>query len=795
MNCRLWIFAVIAVLVFAVGCSDGGSPTAPVIGERANEDSSCHYMWGLWQFIADPEAGTLDIVQLRESDMHINVLPFLEPPALVNLTLESLEFNGNIIDADIGLRHPFLGLTEFTGFDVCGILISTGSVSGFDDTDLVMAGEGDTRLLNPDGYARWWNPSEFPVNEGTIFSYNDGLLGAPDSYGNYNATINGYKYFCDDLDADDSMDNIIPENRGMFSPGQKNIRHYIIELGAAGLIFNYAVDANWQFPQGDPPYEAPADFGEDANRPEAYRIDVTEAENTLWNDGVDNGGGLSLGIDVYDWHNVELNIVKVESPGNFDMVTAITASGGDPYSTYDIEITDATPAEGEIELLITVESEVVDYGGLLTGETVSAYFTYAADVSEYPPATDGLVALADANYYEIAPNGTVQFNGSHSYDDNGFDIVDYEWDFGDSSPTDNGEFVSHQYTSVDLFYVTLTVENEIGQFDDDTIGIIVVDATGKSGRHLSATYQTGDFDATEENYEKRSTDHMYNNNYWIMQNGDDIVGFDMDLAIQPLTLNPVVTLATGVTGIVYSIDCGLDDRVAWIEDTDKTVCHIVSSTGVSIIDIDAPAGEEFWAADFDVDDDLWVVTETSGGAYWAHQYIKGDEDTYDLVDTWSHELASIAAAGYVFDIQVLHSTESMYIVSDPVLPGDSYHPTWPKSRIDVYDRFGDIIRSRTPSYWSLYPIPWPLADIELDSTVPALEACRLNWYQLYEQPSIYFCNSYRRMTLLLADISINFDQCTGRFQAMDLSNTSKRLESIDFSSDQYRYWATIPSDW
>jgi hypothetical protein len=289
---------------------------------------------------------------------------------------------------------------------------------------------------------------------------------------------------------------------------------------------------------------------------------------------------------------------------------------------------------------------------------------------------------------------------------------------------------------------------------------------------------------------------MYNNDYWVMQNDDDIVAFDMSLASgsAPPNLDPVVTLDTGVTGIVYSIDCGLDDRVAWIEDTDKTVVHIVDSTGSPIIDLDSPSGEEFWAADFDVDDDLWVVTETSGGAYWAHQYIKGDEDTYDLVDTWSHELTNIAAAQHVFDIQVLHSTESMYINSDP-LPGN-YTPSWPRSRIDVFDRFGDHIRSYAPwSYWSPTPTPWPHADIELDSTDPELEACRLNWYCTYQQPAGYYCNSYRRLTLLLQNISINFDQCTGRFQAMDLSNITKRLESIDIDTDQYRWWATIPGDW
>ena len=89
MNYRLWILAVIAALIFAVGCSGGGSPMAPVIGERATEDSSDHYLWGLWQFIGNEEAGTLDAIQLREGNFHLNALQFLEPPALVYLSIES----------------------------------------------------------------------------------------------------------------------------------------------------------------------------------------------------------------------------------------------------------------------------------------------------------------------------------------------------------------------------------------------------------------------------------------------------------------------------------------------------------------------------------------------------------------------------------------------------------------------------------------------------------------------------------------------------------------------------------
>ncbi len=387
---KFWLVIMIAGLIAGVGCSGSSSdtPLLPQVGsDKGVEGMSNHYTWGLWQFAADPDIGTLDITQLRSGNFHLNALPFLEPPPLVNLTLESLQFNGNIIDADIGLRHPFLGLTEFTGYDVCGILITNGSVTGYADSGLRMAGPGDTRLLNPDGFARWWNPSEFPVNLHTMFSYNDGLLGTPDAVGNYNSTLNAYKYFCDDLtDPDSPMGDVTLEKRGLFSAGQKNIRHYQIELGDDGLVFNYAVDACWEFPAGAPPWKAPDNFGPNANRQEAWRIEVNEVENTLYNDGDTSGGNLSLHVDVYDWFNVEMNTLRVESPGNFAMVeSSDIVGGGDGYSTYEIDINDTTPAPGEIELLVSVVSEAEDFGGYIPGVNATSYFTYTAEVGGETP--------------------------------------------------------------------------------------------------------------------------------------------------------------------------------------------------------------------------------------------------------------------------------------------------------------------------------------------------------------------------------------------------------------------------
>lgn len=380
----------ILIVIFICGCSGGSNPVNPdemTVKKTARENErSPHASWGLWQGSINPDERTLEFVQLRSGGFHMNVLPFLEPPPFVNLTLESLEINGNVVEADIGLKHPFFGLDEFTGFDVCGILITNGTAAGFSDSTLRMAGVGDTRLLNPDGLSRWWNPAEFPVNSGTIFSYQDGLLGTQDSIAHFNCTLNGYKYFCDDLGPDDPLSDATLEKRGMFSAGRKNIRHYTIEMGT-GLIFNYAVDACWAFPAGSPPWVAPDDFPQQANRPEAWRIEVAEVVNTLWNDGGGSGGDILLSIKVYDWYGGDLNMVKVESPNNFAPVISETPTGsGEGFHTFELEISGATPAQESIDLLISVESDNVGYGGLLPGKSVTSYFTYSAPVAAESPS-------------------------------------------------------------------------------------------------------------------------------------------------------------------------------------------------------------------------------------------------------------------------------------------------------------------------------------------------------------------------------------------------------------------------
>ncbi len=371
-----------------VGCSGAVQATHPeTMKEFGITRGITHSLLGMYTFVIDPALGTIDIIPLRESALHLNALKFLEPPPNLHLSLVNPpQINGNILDVDIGLRNPYLGLDQFTGFDVCGIFITHGSLSGFHDPDLIMPGDGDTRLLNPDGYTRWWNPSEFPHGE-TIFCYKDGLLGTPALEAGFNCTINGYKYFADDLEANDPLTSLATGNRGMFSSGQQNVRHYSIDL-SGGLIFNYAVDACWAIPQGDIPYDIPDDFPQKANRSEAYNVIITELENSLYHDEITgiSGGRLKLQIDTRDHFNAQDNVVYVESLAALPYEEADQLGGGDDSCMYEVELVGYGLIEhGSGELLITVQSEAMHYGGLLPDEPVCSYFTHTFTIADEGP--------------------------------------------------------------------------------------------------------------------------------------------------------------------------------------------------------------------------------------------------------------------------------------------------------------------------------------------------------------------------------------------------------------------------
>ncbi|HEX9745369.1 MAG TPA: hypothetical protein VGB30_08070 [bacterium] len=435
------LLTVVLLLTIIIGCSgdsqtpvlpglgnspDAGmnSPSAPDMnGDRTGEDSAnetpdltddqfplqgqplqvSHALWGLYDIMIDVEAGTFEVVPLRNADFHLNAIKFLEPGGKAGMLTLASKLNFNVdktqLDLDVQIQHPFSGLNQFSGFDVKGILITHGSLSGFSDSSLMLSGMMDMNLKNADGLTRWWNPEEFVGN--SIFSYNDGALGMKDANNDFKATLNGFKYFADALDKDQDMASMDLTDRGVFRAGNANIRHYTIGLpnGLLSIRFNYAIDASWEPAIIKPPVNIPGDFPISANQPEPYLIETLETLNTLYfEDLANNGGMLELDIRVYDWQDATpvpmggIEKVVAEWPALFAPTEAEFVSDMGDYGLYHVSLVPVIGAlTSTTRLTYMVWAESVDgdgYGGILDPSIkLTSFDTFTALVADTKPNT------------------------------------------------------------------------------------------------------------------------------------------------------------------------------------------------------------------------------------------------------------------------------------------------------------------------------------------------------------------------------------------------------------------------
>jgi len=376
-------------LILAVSCSNGNTqPTAPM---QEGKDSAANAYGsttclGFWQVTIDKETGTINAVDMRSSDLILNVLGFLEPPALKGLTIEfgTLKINDPIIEVDVVLTHPIPD-PVFMGFDVRGVVFGP-------------------KVANADGLTIIPGPEFFT---GVPFGYQNGLLGTPDSVAHYTG-LAGYKYFCDGLGKDADLAAFMSnptnlEKRGVFSQGpNKNTRHYVLDWTGSSqgfFVFNYAVYANYNWPVGDPPIDI-SDFEiTAANSAEAFCCRVTELANNLYFT-VDSGAGgsISLEAEVWDWQ-VNVADVTIESvePGvidtaEYDYDNPGTVNKSHIYGFADVP---GTPTStGPLEILITATDPMtfgecwfmamLNPSKTMYSKNVYNCFIYTADVSACP---------------------------------------------------------------------------------------------------------------------------------------------------------------------------------------------------------------------------------------------------------------------------------------------------------------------------------------------------------------------------------------------------------------------------
>ncbi len=558
MKLRHVLFLSLLITFASYGCSGGGdtpilpsgidnnpgiSPTLPqnpVEGNKrtpaGDEYEGMRIPLAFYSVTANPDAGTLEYEVLRTAQRHLNAIPLLETATdqLVSLAGPP-EFSGGgkILDVDIKITHPNDD-PILTAFDVHGIFITKGTLSGFGDPDIVVAGFDETRLMNPDGLTRWWNPKEF-LNAG-LYGYAPGKLGGTIP-GDQAAVLNGYKMFADGLTADSDISDLNPDDRGMLTAGSQCIRGYTISL-ASGLKFNYAVDASWAFPTSVPP-DPPGDFPLKANTAEPYRIDIQETTNNLWWTAEDHGGIATYEISVHDWRNADtIGPVRLEIPQiDIDEILTIEDEGPNHKDyIYELFMPDLLSAD-DLVLLISVDSTEGTYLPGLTGvdKPLRAYMVHIIGVGDDLSMNIPPVAVAEATTpADIDSGQSVTFNASESYDPDG-EITLHEWDF-DADGTYGDTFDSGTVTNPTkifnlsgIFDVDLRVvdNNGVEDFLDETI---TVDAANTPPTAIG---------------EMMDDPPYYMNTYYELSAADSfdvdgvITAYDWDFEYDGITFNPM----------------------------------------------------------------------------------------------------------------------------------------------------------------------------------------------------------------------------------------------------------------
>ena len=406
-----WTVLLATVLVFglvALGCSGGGHPVAPTsepdlaVGAQSHGNNAQTHLWGFYDVYIDIETQSVEYVANRNAMFTANVVQFVNKnPANLAFVINSTPMGTGYVDVDIDvtITHPFPGLTDYNGYDVKGIFIGDSSSSLKYNTDLDYAvlmtdqfmqdfdGGGDGLIYgNPDGYTRWWNPTEFPAPG--LFGYTPGKVATPGYSGS--ATLNPYKYFADGLSRADDLWTWLNANaatHAVFSAGAKNTRNYYLRFPTAkGVRYNYAIAADWVDEATHP-----------ANAVEAPTIKCDVTPDIYWvpPDGADKGGDLILDVHVWGWGGSQPSTIYVESSvlsavHPFDS-TEMTPVGGDAnYSTYHAEITadDITGTAGqEFWVICEYNADYTNTFGVtnLAGtDKLASAFRYDLFVSDIP---------------------------------------------------------------------------------------------------------------------------------------------------------------------------------------------------------------------------------------------------------------------------------------------------------------------------------------------------------------------------------------------------------------------------
>ncbi|HEX9744012.1 MAG TPA: carboxypeptidase-like regulatory domain-containing protein [bacterium] len=155
------VFLLLTLLIIVVSCSgSGGDPTSPgfsngnFLTTEKNDrnamnpsDWGSHQTFGIYTWVIDQEAQTIEVIDNRSLAAHLNVRPILESsfwcPAKNCIKLQFID-----IDPDnfiYTVKATLVNPTAFVGYDIRGI---------------VFYDEKAHRLLNPDAYTKLYAPMD-----------------------------------------------------------------------------------------------------------------------------------------------------------------------------------------------------------------------------------------------------------------------------------------------------------------------------------------------------------------------------------------------------------------------------------------------------------------------------------------------------------------------------------------------------------------------------------------------------------------------------------------------------------
>jgi PKD repeat protein len=303
------------------------------------------------------------------------------------------------------------------------------------------------------------------------------------------------------LNADGSTDNTgISDYRWELGDGETktgvSVEHSYSEAGVytvtltvgdeAGNINTATVTITVAKPEDDiPPI---ADAGSDA--------EVTLGEPVVFDA---SGSSDNVGIEKIDW----------------DFGDGITASGSKVQHEYK--------STGKFTVTLTVS----DAAGNTDEDTLEV------TIAEAPPVQDKIPPNAEAGLDITTIIGeTVVFDASQSSDNVG--ITSYNWEFGDDN-SESGVTVSHTYIEVGNYTVTLTVIDEAGNSDSDTLTVSVTQPVVTPT--IDGTVEAGEYPHSMRHSATGIVIHWYNDNNDIIVgmispgNGWVTVGFDPGFAM------------------------------------------------------------------------------------------------------------------------------------------------------------------------------------------------------------------------------------------------------------------------